>query len=199
MQEFLCIFLTFYYTEENEPRICQFFHATCHLSSLQQHIKFLLANPYQGESWRGTHRLWGSPKANNCKESLRRTWWPRSSIPEAFWKFCRFDRTWLPNTSCRTSKMIFAVYKSSHYCWKNVSTCYTKTAMTSFCNFCRYRRFVMAPLIRIGSISPCLLIAHHTDILQDGMAPPLLCVEFQKTRTSCSCSRNHRGENDVHQ
>jgi len=76
-----------------------------------------------------------------------------------------FNRTWLPNTSCRTSKMTFTVCGHAQSCWKNVmSTCPTlqMTKMTSFCHCYRYHWFVMVHAINISPISPCLLTAHHT-------------------------------------
>lgn len=72
----------------------------------------------------------------------------------------QFYRTRIPNTSCRMSKMTFAVY--ALLLEKNFMPLYPAPLMTGMASFCRYRWLVMVSSTNIGPESPCLLIAHHT-------------------------------------
>jgi len=74
-----------------------------------------------------------------------------------------FNRTQLPNTSCRMSKMTFAVCGHAPSCWQTVASACRAPWMTEwlFYSYCRYHWFVMIPCTKISPVKPLLAGVHH--------------------------------------
>jgi len=121
------------------------------------------ATPELWPDWCDTHDLWGSPTGNNHRNScpvnmVARTTHTRSAL--------QIDSTEHGyETLWRMSWTTYAVCGCAPSCWTNVVfTCPAPwmNGVSSFGSCCRYPWFVQAPSTGIGSVNPCLLIAHIT-------------------------------------
>jgi hypothetical protein len=171
-----------------------------HLWFLQRQLKFPLATPEQCVGW-CIHTIFEvAPK--ELITGFMSGEHGGQDHPHLKHSLNLFDRTRLPNTSCRTSKTL-AVCGRTPPCWNNVmSTCPAPwmTRMTSFYSCCRYRWLVMVPPPPHKDWSNKSLLVdctpHGTLV---GWSDVSTTLDSQRPRTlCCACSRTNRGGKGVH-